>query len=99
MRDDFVWWAAAVDVNWDVSSFSGPVTDLVLPSEPVDWEVELVAVIGRAASRVAAEDAGKHVAGLTVGQDFSERTLQFAGTVPQFSLGKSFAGFPRKGRG
>ena len=39
----------------------------------VDWEVELVAVIGRQADRVAEADAWEHVAGLTVGQDISDR--------------------------
>jgi 2-keto-4-pentenoate hydratase/2-oxohepta-3-ene-1,7-dioic acid hydratase in catechol pathway len=33
------------------------------------------------------------VAGLTVGQDLSERVSQLAGPAPQFGLGKSFAGF------
>src|SRR6202012_5819579 len=33
------------------------------------------------------------VAGLMVAQDLSERPVQLAGPVPQFSLGKSFPGF------
>jgi 2-keto-4-pentenoate hydratase/2-oxohepta-3-ene-1,7-dioic acid hydratase in catechol pathway len=37
--------------------------------------------------------AWDHVAGLTVGQDISERTRQLLGPAPQFSLGKSFPGF------
>ncbi|WP_338053054.1 fumarylacetoacetate hydrolase family protein [Pseudonocardia broussonetiae] len=80
-----------------VGSFAGPVGDLVLAGETVDWEAELVVVIGRAARDVAIEDAWSHVAGLTVGQDFSERTVQLAGPAPQFSLGKSFAGFAPQG--
>ena len=36
---------------------------------------------------------GHYVAGLTVGQDISERITQLAGPAPQFSLGKSFPGF------
>ena len=59
----------------------------------VDWEVELVAVLGRPAHRVAAADAWSHVAGLTVGQDISERVLQLAATPPQFSLAKSYPNF------
>ena len=58
----------------------------------VDWEVELVAVIGRRADRVAEADGWAHIAGLTVGQDISDRTLQFA-AGGQFSLGKSRRGF------
>jgi 2,4-diketo-3-deoxy-L-fuconate hydrolase len=50
-------------------------------------------VIGKAAFRVASADAWDHVAGLTVGQDFSERVVQAQGPAPQFSLGKSFPGF------
>ena len=76
------------------TSLSGPVTTVVLPDNGrTDWEVELVVVIGRRAERVAAADAWSHVAGLTVGQDLSERTIQLAGPAPQFSLGKSFPGF------
>jgi 2-keto-4-pentenoate hydratase/2-oxohepta-3-ene-1,7-dioic acid hydratase in catechol pathway len=80
-----------------VSSFTGPVSDLVLPTETVDWEAELVIVLGRAATNVSTEDAWDHIAGLTAGQDFSERTLQLAGPAPQFSLGKSYPGFAPQG--
>jgi 2-keto-4-pentenoate hydratase/2-oxohepta-3-ene-1,7-dioic acid hydratase in catechol pathway len=75
------------------SCITGPVTTLTLPSPNVDWEVELVVVIGRHARMVPAARAWGYVAGLTVGQDFSERVVQTVGPVPQFSLGKSFPGF------
>ncbi len=75
------------------TSITGPYTAVTLPSESVDWEVELVAVIGRTAQFVAEADAWSHVAGLTIGQDLSERVVQLAGPAPQFSLGKSFVGF------
>jgi 2,4-diketo-3-deoxy-L-fuconate hydrolase len=75
------------------SSLTGPSGDIALPDGQVDWEVELVVVIGRRAHAVAAEDGWSHVAGLTVGQDISERVRQLAGPVPQFSLAKSFPGF------
>ncbi|MFG1922201.1 fumarylacetoacetate hydrolase family protein [Cryptosporangium sp. NPDC048952] len=78
-------------------SFAGPVGDLVLPAGTVDWEAELVVIIGREADRVAAGDGWSHVAGLTVGQDYSERALQLAGSPPQFSLGKSYRGFAPQG--
>lgn len=80
-----------------VGGFAGPVGDLHLPAETVDWEAELVVVIGRRAESVAAADAWSYVAGLTAGQDFSERTLQLGGPAPQFSLGKSFPGFAPQG--
>jgi len=71
----------------------GPTAAVELPSTAVDWEVELVVVIGRTADRVSEHDAWDYVAGLTVGQDISERTVQLAGPVPQFSLGKSYRTF------
>jgi 2,4-didehydro-3-deoxy-L-rhamnonate hydrolase len=79
------------------SAVTGPYGDIALPDGNVDWEIELVAVIGRPAHRVAEADAWAHVAGLTVGQDVSERLTQFAGRPPQFSLAKSFPGFAAMG--
>jgi 2-keto-4-pentenoate hydratase/2-oxohepta-3-ene-1,7-dioic acid hydratase in catechol pathway len=72
---------------------TGPHTDLPIPGDRVDWEVELVAVIGARAESVPVEHAWRYVAGLTVGQDYSERRVQTLGQTPQFSLGKSFPGF------
>ncbi|QTJ70439.1 fumarylacetoacetate hydrolase family protein (plasmid) [Rhodococcus sp. ZPP] len=81
-----------------VSSFSGPDTDVPIPAGGnVDWEVELVAVIGRETTNIDEADAWSHVAGLTVGQDISERISQLRGPAPQFGLGKSFAGFSPQG--
>jgi 2,4-diketo-3-deoxy-L-fuconate hydrolase len=75
------------------TSITGPSATVALPSDFVDWEAELVAVIGARAEHVKAADAWSHVAGLTVGQDLSERKVQLAGPAPQFSLGKSYPGF------
>jgi 2,4-diketo-3-deoxy-L-fuconate hydrolase len=76
------------------SCLTGPVTQVELPDGGhTDWEVELVVVIGRRAFRISEGDAWDHVAGLTVGQDISERILQSAGPSPQFSLAKSLPGF------
>jgi 2,4-diketo-3-deoxy-L-fuconate hydrolase len=72
---------------------TGPQATVALPSSRVDFEVELVVVIGRRAERAAEADGWDYVAGLTVGNDLSERTVQLAGPVPQFSMGKSFPGF------
>ena len=71
---------------------TGPHAEVTLPSAYVDWEIELVVVVGRTAHGVAEEDAWTHVAGLTVGQDLSERVVQRAAGA-QFSLGKSYPGF------
>jgi 2-keto-4-pentenoate hydratase/2-oxohepta-3-ene-1,7-dioic acid hydratase in catechol pathway len=77
-----------------VSSLTGPDCTVVLPpGGNTDWEVELVAVIGRTAEDVAEDEAWGYVAGLCVGQDISERVSQLAGPAPQFSLGKSFPNF------
>ncbi|MEU1948439.1 fumarylacetoacetate hydrolase family protein [Streptomyces sp. NPDC020125] len=79
------------------TSLTGPDTQLRLPGGRVDWEAELVVVMGRRAEHVAAGDAWSYVAGLTVGQDYSERDVQSVGPMPQFSLGKSFPGFAPTG--
>jgi 2-keto-4-pentenoate hydratase/2-oxohepta-3-ene-1,7-dioic acid hydratase in catechol pathway len=76
------------------SCLTGPDSHVVLPPGMVDWEVELVAVIGRPAHRVPAEEAWAYVAGLTIGQDLTDRITQWSGPAPQqFSLGKSYPGF------
>jgi 2-keto-4-pentenoate hydratase/2-oxohepta-3-ene-1,7-dioic acid hydratase in catechol pathway len=74
------------------ASLAGPFDDIEIVNASIDWEVELVVVIGTHADRVAEADAWSHVAGLTVGQDISDRTLQFAAGA-QFSLGKSRRGY------
>jgi 2-keto-4-pentenoate hydratase/2-oxohepta-3-ene-1,7-dioic acid hydratase in catechol pathway len=80
------------------SSVTGPFGTVALPpGGHTDWEVELVVVIGKAAHRIEPDEALDHVAGYTVGQDLSERTLQMASAPPQFSLGKSFPGFAPMG--
>jgi 2,4-diketo-3-deoxy-L-fuconate hydrolase len=71
----------------------GPRAEVVLSSAYVDWEVELVVVIGRRGRRIAEADALAAVAGYCVGQDISDRRLQFADKPPQFSLGKSLDSF------
>jgi 2-keto-4-pentenoate hydratase/2-oxohepta-3-ene-1,7-dioic acid hydratase in catechol pathway len=76
------------------ASVTGPNGAIARPAGSVDFETELVAVIGRRAERVPAERAWDYIAGLTAGQDLSERELQTGGPPPQqFSLGKSFTGF------
>jgi 2-keto-4-pentenoate hydratase/2-oxohepta-3-ene-1,7-dioic acid hydratase in catechol pathway len=74
------------------ASLAGPFDDISVAGPSVDWEVELVVVIGRAADRVTASDAWSHIAGVTIGQDISDRHLQFAAGA-QFSLGKSRRGY------
>jgi 2,4-didehydro-3-deoxy-L-rhamnonate hydrolase len=80
-----------------VSAFSGPVSKVELPEGNTDWECELVAVISHTAHRIEPAQAWEYVAGLTVGQDLSERLLQRRGPAPQFGLGKSYPGFAPTG--
>ena len=75
------------------TSLCGPETVVTLPSASVDWEVEMVVIIGRGGHRIGREEAWDHVAGMMVGQDLSDRELQMQGTRPQFSLGKSWPRF------
>jgi 2,4-diketo-3-deoxy-L-fuconate hydrolase len=75
------------------SSVAGPDVDVVLPGPTVDWEAELVVVIARGGRNIPLSEARSHVAGFTVGQDLSERTVQWQGEPAQFSMGKSFENF------
>ena len=72
---------------------SGPKSDICMKSDMVDYEAELVFVIGKGGKDISKEDAWDHVAGLCVGQDISDRPVQFHATPPQFNLGKSFDTF------
>lgn len=60
-------------------------------SSQVDYEVEMVAIIGRRARDVDERDALDHVWGYTLGNDVSARDAQFADG--QWSRGKCFDGF------
>ena len=71
------------------SSLAGPQADIPVTGPAIDWEVELVVVVGTGGRDIAAADALDHVAGFTVGQDVSDRILQLQGERPQFSLAKS----------
>ncbi|WP_017343503.1 fumarylacetoacetate hydrolase family protein [Halorubrum sp. T3] len=64
-------------------------------TEKVDYEAELVAVIGERARRVDPEDALDHVAGFTVGNDVSARDLQHGDG--QWVRGKSLDTFAPTG--
>ena len=77
--------------------FTKAITSINGPSDPIliardtfttDYEVELVAIIGKRAKHVSAENAADYIFGYCVGNDVSERMWQHAG--PQWSLGKSF---------
>ena len=76
------------------SCIVGPNEPVVTRSRALDWEAELVVVIREECWEVRAEDALSVIAGYTVGQDLSDRIVQFEGGAnPQFGLGKSAPGF------
>jgi len=72
------------------SALSGPFDPVITPrgSTELDYEVELVIVIGRTARYVSEADALDHVAGFAVGHDVSERAFQRK-RGGQFVKGKS----------
>ena len=72
---------------------TGPANDVIVFGPTTDWEAELVVVMGSHARDIAAADAWDHIAGLTCGQDISERVTQFHAKPPHFDLGKSFDTF------
>ena len=79
------------------SSLTGPQAMVTLTGDRVDWEAELVVVIGNGGRDIPQNAGWAAVAGLTVGQDLSDRTVQNWGNPAQFSLGKSFAGYAPTG--
>lgn len=76
------------------TAVAGPFDAISLSTDTVDWEVEIAVIIGTPARNVPESRAWDVVAGLTVGQDLSDRDIQWRPkSAPQFSLGKSLAGF------
>ena len=77
------------------NAITGPTDPILLPavSEQVDWEAELVVVIGRAGRDIAAADAMSHVVGYTIGNDVSARDWQMRKPFRQWMMGKTFDTF------
>ena len=73
-----------------VTSINGPYDPIQIPhgSNFVDYEVELVVVIGKRGRHVSKDKAREHIFGYCVGNDVTERFWQHR--TPQWSLGKSF---------
>ncbi|MFM9935359.1 MAG: fumarylacetoacetate hydrolase family protein [Novosphingobium sp.] len=72
------------------TSVNAPYADIQIAQGTMtaDYEVELVAVIGKGGKHIAAADAPAAIFGYCVGNDVTERMWQHAS--PQWSLGKSF---------
>ena len=62
--------------------------DIAKGTATADYEVELVAIIGKGGKHIAASDAPAAIFGYCVGNDVTERMAQHA--TPQWSFGKSF---------
>lgn len=75
------------------SCLVGPTADVEIRSDACDYEGELVVVVGARGKDITIGDAWDHVAGLTIGQDISDRPMQRASSPPQFNLGKSYDTF------
>lgn len=75
------------------NTLAGHMDDIPLPkvSKEVDYEAELVIVIGKKAKYVSREEALDHVFGYCAVNDLSARDLQLR--TPQWLLGKSCDGF------
>ncbi len=71
-------------------ALTGPYDEIVLPaaSECVDWEAELVVVVGRSTRCATLDEAEAAIAGFTVGNDVSMRDWQ--GRTSQWLQGKTW---------
>ncbi len=69
--------------------------NIVLPavSKKVDYEAELVIVVGKGGRHLNAETAADHVAGYTIGHDVSARDWQLEKDGKQWMVGKTFDTF------
>jgi len=77
------------------SSVVGPYDAIVVAPEfdKVDYEAEVVVVMGRTGKDIAEADAWSYVAGVTAGQDISDRKEQWRKPINQFTLPKSYDTF------
>jgi 2-keto-4-pentenoate hydratase/2-oxohepta-3-ene-1,7-dioic acid hydratase in catechol pathway len=77
----------------------GPDDPIRLPkvSQKVDYEAELVVVIGKRGRDITKDRAMEHVAGYTIGHDVSARDWQFKGEEKQWVIGKTFDTFAPTG--
>ncbi|MDI5980793.1 fumarylacetoacetate hydrolase family protein [Amycolatopsis magusensis] len=74
------WYAAPTFYFGNPHSVLGPHDDVPMPpgSARFDFELEVAAVVGRAGRDLTPEQAGAHVAGYTIFNDWSARDLQTA---------------------
>ncbi len=77
----------------------GHLQPIVLPrvSNEIDYEAELVVVIGRGGRHLSRQQAWNHVGGYTVGHDVSARDWQLNKPAKQWMAGKTFDTFAPTG--
>lgn len=77
------------------SSLCGPFDVIEVPTtcSMVDYEAEVVIVVGKKMRGIQATDVWSHIAGITAGQDISDRFEQRRPPLGQFSLAKSYDTF------
>jgi 2-keto-4-pentenoate hydratase/2-oxohepta-3-ene-1,7-dioic acid hydratase in catechol pathway len=77
------------------SAVIGPDIPIVIPSiaNRVDYEAELVIIIGRTTRHASPEDAAQAIFGYTIGNDVSARDWQLEKPGKQWFLGKTFDSF------
>ncbi|KAL2828649.1 hypothetical protein BDW59DRAFT_42080 [Aspergillus cavernicola] len=87
-----------------ITSTAGPTDDIPVPvmaqeGEGLDYECELVIIIGKEAKDVSESKALDYVLGYSVGNDVSHRDWQLKRGGGQWGLGKSFDGWAPFGPG
>lgn len=73
----------------------GPFDDVIAPAgrHEIDFEAEVVIAFGRTCKGASEADAWSYVAGVTCGQDISDRGEQFRLPIKQFTIAKSYDTF------
>ncbi|MEP7202871.1 MAG: fumarylacetoacetate hydrolase family protein [Ilumatobacteraceae bacterium] len=73
----------------------GPFDDVIAPAgrSEIDYEAEVVIVFGRTCKGATEADAWSYLAGVTCGQDISDRGEQFRPPIKQFTIAKSYDTF------
>src|SRR5882757_3145272 len=72
-------------------ALTGPYDDVIVPDyagSELDWEAELAVVVGKQAYQVSQADAGAHIAGYSVMNDYTMRDYQYR--TLQWDQGKTF---------
>lgn len=77
------------------TTITGPYDTIIKPKgrDMIDFEAEIVLVIGKTAKSISEADAWDHVAGIMAGNDISDRGEQFRAPIKQFSMAKSYDTF------